>query len=350
MPYVHILCDTCNQEMDMPSPNTRRTWVTAGVVVLMLVVIAVALFVIAPKGPPKSNVVVATQPADLGRDVVDRQVAAPQLVDWVGDRKELVVPGVPGAPPRGPRTVMTTVPALTYDARDGGRDNFDHIGYWDPATWVRYNKFDFGKGVSSVTVVAACSDEHQGRVLYFHIDSQDGPVIAEVPIAATHKDEANTAAVMEVTGIHDLYLTCNDGGFNFKSFKFLRALSATDGFPATSYSAMNGIREPRPGIVGHTDDGDWIKYDKIDFGKGVALVAIDLAMGPRDAKIEFHLDKPDGPLIGALVPVSTGDWNTFQIQETPITGAAGVHDLFLTFHGENGLPDLRSIQFRAGAK
>jgi hypothetical protein len=336
--------------MDMPSPNTRRTLITAVVIVLVLVGITVALLLMTSEPKPKSNVVAATQPAEPRREVVDPQAAVPQLTNWVGDRKELVVPGVPGAPPRGPRTVGGTVPSLTYNTRDGGRDNFDHIGYWDPATWVRYNKFDFGKGVSTVTVVAACASEHQGRILYVHIDSPDGPVIAEVPIAATHKDEANSAPVKEVTGVHDVYLTCSDGGFNFKSFKFIRQLAATDLIPASNYSAFKGIQESAPGIVGHTDDGDWIKYDQVDFGKGVSLVAVDLAIGPRDAKVEFHLDNPDGPLIGPLIPISTGSWTDFQIQETPIKDAAGVHDLYLTFHGGQGLPDIRSIQFKADPK
>jgi hypothetical protein len=336
-------------------PQSRKNLVGVLVMILLLAGIFAAVWFMLPPPKPHQEAVSntklpATQPVDPGRGVVNRQAAAPGQIDWVGDRKEAVVPGVVGLPPRGPRTVMATIPALTYDARDGGRDNIDHIGYWDPATWVRYNKFDFGKGVSTVTAVAACSDEHQGRVLYFHIDRPDGPVIAEVPIAATHKDEANTAPVSEVTGVHDVFLTCNDGGFNFKSFKFIRALGATNLIPAASYNGFKGIQEPSPGIVGHTDDGDWVGYSQVDFGKGVSSVAVDLAMGPKDAKIEFHLDQPDGPLIGSLVPVSTGSWTNFQIQETPIKATSGIHDLFLTFHGEKGLPDIRSIQFKADSR
>ena len=66
----------------------------------------------------------------------------------------------------------------------------------------------------------------------------------------------------------------------------------------------------------------------------------------KDAKIEFHLDNPDGPMIGALIPVATGNWSTFQIEETLVKNATGVHDVFLTFHGGKGLPDIRTIQFK----
>ena len=75
---------------------------------------------------------------------------------------------------------------------------------------------------------------------------------------------------------------------------------------------------------------------------------MDLAMGPKEARIDFHLDATDGPLIVSLTPISTGDWNTFQIQECPVKGAGGVHDLYLTFHGARGLPDIRTFQFKAG--
>src|SRR6266576_4422585 len=122
----------------------------------------------------------------------------------------------------------------------------------------------------------------------------------------------------------------------------MRPQSATNPISATSYTAFKGIGEPRPGTVGYTDEGDWLKYEQIDFGAGVSFVAVDLAMGPRDARVEFHLDKADGPLIAALIPIPTGSWTNFQTQETPVKGAAGVHDLYLTFHGGKGLPDIRS--------
>jgi hypothetical protein len=62
----------------------------------------------------------------------------------------------------------------------------------------------------------------------------------------------------------------HDGGFNLQSIKFIRPQLATNLIQAVSYNASGGIREPRTGIVGHSDDGDWIEYDQIDFGRGVS--------------------------------------------------------------------------------
>jgi arabinoxylan arabinofuranohydrolase len=248
--------------------------------------------------------------------------------------------------PRGPRTVFSTIPAPSFDDKEGLRENVGHLGYWDRSTWVRYKAVDFGSGVSSVVAVLSCSAEVEGRILFFHLDSRDGPVVAELQTPATKGFEAVSAPVQGATGLHDVFITCSGGGFNLESIKFLRPQFATNLISAVSYSASRGIRESRLGIVGHTDDGDWIKYDQIDFGQGVSSVAVDLAMGQRDAKVEFRLDAIDGPLIATLTPAPTGDWETFQIQETPVQGANGVHDLPLTFHGGRGLPDIRSIQFK----
>jgi hypothetical protein len=250
------------------------------------------------------------------------------------------------APPRGPRKVFVTIPAPSFDEKEGLRENVGHLGYWDRNTWVRYNAVDFGSGVSLVVAMLSCGAQVQGRIIYFHLDAPDGPVIAEVVTPATRGFEAVMAPVHGATGVHDVFLTCNAGGFNLESIKFVRPQFATNLIAATSYAVSRGIRELNPGVIGHTDDGDWVQYDQIDFGKGVSSVAVELAMGPKDAKVEFHLDELNGPLIATLIPISTGDWTTFQIQEVQVQNAAGAHNLFLTFHGGRGLPDLRSVQFK----
>jgi hypothetical protein len=279
------------------------------------------------------------------------------LVRWVRKPKPAIAnQALPGPletnqaatvpPPRGPREVFVTIPAPSYDEKQGLRENVGHLGYWDPNTWVRYNAVDFGSGVSSVIAVLSNGRPTEGRIIFFHLDGLDGPVIAELFTPTTKGFEPVSAPVQGATGVHDVFLNCNGGGFNLQSIKFIRPQFATNLIPAVSYSAFRGIQEPRPGIVGHTDGGDWIQYDQINFGRGVSSVAVDLAMGPRDAKVEFHLDAIDGPLIATLPPSSTGDWTTFQVQETRVEGATGIHNLFLTFHGERGLLDIRSIQFK----
>ena len=252
-------------------------------------------------------------------------------------------------PPQAVRPLFRPIPALSFNDKNGARENGDHLGYWNRRTWIRYNAVDFGDGAPAAVVAELlCQEQHAGNTLLFRLEAPDGPVIAELTVPGTKGFQPVTAPVQGASGVHDVFLTCSEGGFNLRSIKFIRSQSATNLIPATSYSAHKGIKEPRAGVVGNTDGGDWLKYDQIDFGSGVSTVALDLAIGEREATVEFRLDALDGPVIATLVPKSTGDWNTFQIQETPVQSTNGVHDLYITFAGARGLPDLRSIRFSPG--
>src|SRR5688500_7678905 len=70
------------------------------------------------------------------------------------------------APPRGPRGSFDTIPAPSYDEKQGLRENVGHLGYWDPNTWVRYNAVDFGSGVSSVIAVLSNGRPTEGRTIF----------------------------------------------------------------------------------------------------------------------------------------------------------------------------------------
>ena len=80
------------------------------------------------------------------------------------------------------------------------------------------------------------------------------------------------------------------------------------------------------------EQGDWVRYANVDFGpagaKGfTARVASPLSGG----EIELHLDKLDGPLIGTCPVPKTGGWQTWADASCAVTGAKGVHFLYLKF-------------------
>ena len=76
---------------------------------------------------------------------------------------------------------------------------------------------DFGEGVSSIVAEILNGRQFAGRILSVHIDAQDGPVIAELTVSGTQGFEPLTAPVQTVKGVHDVFLTCSDGGFNLRS-------------------------------------------------------------------------------------------------------------------------------------
>ena len=83
------------------------------------------------------------------------------------------------------------------------------------------------------------------------------------------------------------------------------------------------------------DSGDYIKVRSIDFGaSGAATFTANVACAFWGGTIELHLDSPDGLLIGTLTVSYTGGWDQWKTETTNISGATGIHDLFLVFKGE----------------
>ena len=101
---------------------------------------------------------------------------------------------------------------------------------------------------------------------------------------------------------------------------------------------MSGITK-QPTYIGYLDHGDWVKYTAVDFGSGATSASINVAVAPAYAgrQIQLRLGSPTGPPIGALTVAATGGWSTFVTQTTPVSGASGVHDLYLVFTGGDGV-------------
>jgi len=85
------------------------------------------------------------------------------------------------------------------------------------------------------------------------------------------------------------------------------------------------------GDVGALDHSEWVQYNKIDFGTGVASFEAFVAAPASHAGqvIEIRLDSPTGQLIGSLRVQATGSWNTFKLQRTDVSSITGVRDVVL---------------------
>jgi Carbohydrate binding module (family 6) len=96
------------------------------------------------------------------------------------------------------------------------------------------------------------------------------------------------------------------------------------------------------------DNGDWVKYSGLDFGAGVsrfiARVGVDAAFAGQ--KLELHLDSLTGPLLGTLTVASTNGFENYTTQITSVSGASGVHDLFLVAKGGAGIANVDLFYFR----
>ena len=89
--------------------------------------------------------------------------------------------------------------------------------------------------------------------------------------------------------------------------------------------------------VTNIQNGDSIKVKSVDFRTGASSFSARVASSTGGGTIELHLDNLTSPRIAACAVMGTGGpqaWKT--LSSCPVTGATGVHDLFLRFTGGSG--------------
>jgi hypothetical protein len=87
--------------------------------------------------------------------------------------------------------------------------------------------------------------------------------------------------------------------------------------------------------VGWISNGDWLRYDRVDFGASpqtqfVARVASGAPAGVSGL-VEVHLDSPDSPAIGSFAIANTGSWQTWRTVPANMAATTGIHTVYLKF-------------------
>jgi beta-glucosidase len=96
-------------------------------------------------------------------------------------------------------------------------------------------------------------------------------------------------------------------------------------------------------------DNDYLVYRNVDFVAGVkrfeARIELD-STGGREGFLEIRLDSLNGPVAGMMMLVAGGDKDGYQLISCNISGASGIHDLFLVFkNSENGFCKIDWFRF-----
>jgi arabinoxylan arabinofuranohydrolase len=84
------------------------------------------------------------------------------------------------------------------------------------------------------------------------------------------------------------------------------------------------------------NSGDYIKVKNVDFGTGATSFNARVASSTSGGSIELRLDSQTGMLVATCAVSATGGAQTWMTKSCPVTGATGVHDLFLKFAGGSG--------------
>jgi len=85
--------------------------------------------------------------------------------------------------------------------------------------------------------------------------------------------------------------------------------------------------------VDSIQNGDYIKLKGVDFGTGAASFDARVASATSGGNIELRLDSAKGNLVGTVAVTGTGGRQTWTTKSCAVSGATGVHDLFLMFTG-----------------
>jgi glucosylceramidase len=127
---------------------------------------------------------------------------------------------------------------------------------------------------------------------------------------------------------------------------------ATSQIQASSYNDESGIETETTSDtgggydVGYINNGSWIHFKNINFGSGVSSVNVRTASAGNGGTIELHQDSVSGTLLGTATLPVTGGWQNWTTVSAAITGANGVHDLYLVFKGTPPIGNINWFQFQ----
>lgn len=88
--------------------------------------------------------------------------------------------------------------------------------------------------------------------------------------------------------------------------------------------------------VSSIEHGDSIKVKSVDFLTGAISFSARVAAAGAGGSIELHLDSANGTLLGTCAVPTTGGAQKWQTVTCNVSGATGLHDLFLVFKGGAG--------------
>lgn len=127
---------------------------------------------------------------------------------------------------------------------------------------------------------------------------------------------------------------------------------ATSQIQGSSYSQESGLETETTADttggydLGYVSPNASALYKSVDFGTSVSTVSVRTASAGDGGTLEFHLDSLSGPLIATATLPVTGGWQTWQTVTAPISGASGVHDLYIVFRGSSaGISNINWFQF-----
>jgi glucosylceramidase len=131
------------------------------------------------------------------------------------------------------------------------------------------------------------------------------------------------------------------------------AVAATAQIQGSSFSSESGLETEQTGDstgeydLGYLSQGSYAVYENVDFGASVSQVNVRTASGGSGGTATFYLDNmTSSPIATVNLPV-TGGWQTWMTVNASVTGATGVHTLYVVFNGPTAsISNVNWFQFK----
>ncbi|MBN2166124.1 MAG: carbohydrate-binding protein [Marinilabiliaceae bacterium] len=119
-----------------------------------------------------------------------------------------------------------------------------------------------------------------------------------------------------------------------------QTIDAFSTIEAETYNLQSGVKleacDEGGQNVAFIENGDWIRFNNIDFGSGAAgFISRVASTSTSTGNIVLSIDGTSN-IIGTCAVTSTGGWQVWSDAECSINTTSGVHDLYLTFTGGSG--------------
>lgn len=314
--------------------------------------------------------------------VVTFVLLAPDGRSWVGnfDWFQFSVED-PAAEPEPLPGADVVLEAESWDSNSGGglknegstwnnAGAVTNLGGTTDGAWLLYEDVEFGaEALGEVSVgyvhnASRCGNDSRIEVYLDDFDPAnpgEPHTVIDLPSTGTSwsSDGVATAMLGElVTGTHDVYLRLRTDAYdgNHPYVANIDSLTFTQGAPSelvVEAESFDGANANAPAVegstwttagsvtnIGHTGDGDWLRYDAIDFGSGaldqvsVAYVHNSGRCG-RDSAIEVYLDEfdpasPGEPFAVIDLPSTGTSWSSDGVATIDLPESLrGTHDVYL---------------------
>jgi hypothetical protein len=128
-------------------------------------------------------------------------------------------------------------------------------------------------------------------------------------------------------------------------------MAATAQIQGSSFSIESGLETETTGDatgaydLGYLSPGAYAVYKNIDFGTAVSQVNVRTASAGNGGTATFYLDSmTSSPIATVNLPV-TGGWQTWANATAAVSGASGVHDLYVVFGGGGSTASISNVNW-----